>query len=84
LEASKSIHTDGGAYWYNEEACKWLRLNHIIYGTQFKNIMERIIQQIKNRTECLDANFPYKMIECERKHVNNWLTISLISVYGNR
>ena len=38
---SKSIYTDS-AYWYNE-ACKWLRLRHIIYGTQLKNIMERFI-----------------------------------------
>ena len=41
---SKSIYTDG-AYWYNDEAFKWLRLRHIIYGTQLKNIMERFIQQ---------------------------------------
>ena len=50
---SKSIYTDG-AYWYNDEAFKWLRLRHIIYGTQLKNIMERFIQQIKDRTECFD------------------------------
>jgi hypothetical protein len=35
-------------------------------------------------TECFDDNFPCKIIECERKHVNNWKIISLISVYGNR
>jgi hypothetical protein len=24
--------------------CKWLRLKHIIYGTELKNIIERFIQ----------------------------------------
>jgi hypothetical protein len=33
-------------------ANKWLRLRHNIYGTyHHKNIMERFIQQIKDRTD---------------------------------
>ncbi|HET7389732.1 MAG TPA: hypothetical protein VFJ51_02830 [Nitrososphaeraceae archaeon] len=36
-------NTDDGAHWYSDDACKWLRLKHIIYGTQLKNIMERFI-----------------------------------------
>jgi putative transposase len=77
---SKSIYTDGD-YWYND-ACKWLRLKHVIYGTDLKNIMERFIQpQIKDRTECFDDNFPCKIIECERKHVNNWLRLFLLYLY---
>lgn len=40
------------------DACKWLRLKHIVYGTELKNIMERFIQQIKDRTECFDDHFP--------------------------
>jgi len=31
LEVNKSIYTHGGAYWYNDETCKWSRLKHIIY-----------------------------------------------------
>jgi putative transposase len=73
---SKSIYTDG-AYWYNE-ACKWLRLRHIIYGTQLKNIMERFIQQIKDRTECFDDNFPCKIKRCSRQHVDNWLRMYIL------
>jgi hypothetical protein len=47
----KSIYTDG-AYWYNDEACKWLRLRHIIYGTDSSKIpWKRFIQQIKDRTD---------------------------------
>ena len=34
------IHIDG-ARWY-DDACKWLRLKHIVYGTELKkNLMER-------------------------------------------
>jgi putative transposase len=76
---NKPVYTDG-AYWYND-ACKWLRLKHIIYETDHKNIMERFIQQIKDRTECFDDNFPCKIIECERKHVNNWLRLFLLYLY---
>jgi transposase-like protein len=43
------LYTDG-ARWYID-ACKWLRLKHIVYGIELKNIMERFIQQIKDRTE---------------------------------
>jgi transposase-like protein len=43
----KPIHTDG-APWYND-ACKWLRLKHHVYGTELKNVMERFIQKIKDR-----------------------------------
>jgi transposase-like protein len=38
------ILTDG-AHWYND-ACKWLRLKHKVYGTELKNIIERFIQKI--------------------------------------
>ena len=45
----KPIFTDG-ARWYNE-ACRWLRLRHYVYGTELKNLMERFIQQVKDRTQ---------------------------------
>jgi hypothetical protein len=38
---NKPIYTDE-AHWYND-ACKWLRLKHIIiYRTELKNIMARV------------------------------------------
>jgi transposase-like protein len=44
------LYTDG-AHWYNT-ACKWLKLKHIVYETgMMKNLMERFIQQIKDRTQ---------------------------------
>ena len=47
----KPIVTDGAARWYNDDACKWLRLKHHVYGTDLKNLMERFNQKIKDRTE---------------------------------
>jgi putative transposase len=79
---NKPIFTDG-AHWYND-ACKWLRLKHVIYRTELKNIMERFIQQIKDRTECFDDNFPCKNYNCDKQHVDNWLRIYLISTHENR
>ena len=38
----------------------WLRLKHIVYRIELKNIMERFIQHIEDRTECFDDNFPCK------------------------
>lgn len=52
----KLIFTDG-AHGYND-ACRWLRLPLKVYGTKLKNIMERFVQQIKDRTECFDDYFP--------------------------
>ena len=46
------IYTDS-AFLYND-ACKWLRLKHIVYGIELKNIMERFIRRIKDGTECFD------------------------------
>jgi putative transposase len=53
----KPIYTDA-ARWYND-ACKWLGLKHQVYDNGLlKNLMERFVQQIKDRTECFDDHFP--------------------------
>ena len=72
----KPIFTDG-AQWYND-ACKWLRLKHRVYGTELKNIMERFIQHIKDRTECFDDHFPCRKEGCDRNHVWNWLNLFML------
>ncbi len=57
--ATNTICTDR-AHYYNQ-ACRWLRIKHIVYSQEDKNIMERSIQYIKYRTkECFDDNFPCK------------------------
>jgi putative transposase len=61
----KPVFTDGGK-WYSL-ACRWLRLKHQVYGTGLKNIMERFIQHIKDRTECFDDHFPCRKPDCNRQ-----------------
>ena len=75
----KPIFTDG-ARWY-DDACKWLRLQHHVYGTELKNIMERFIEQIKDRTECFDDHFPCRKENCDRQHVWNWLKLFLLYLH---
>lgn len=75
----KLILTDG-ARWYND-ACRWLRMPHQVYGTERKNLMERFIQHIKDRTECFDDHFPCRKPDCDRQHVWNWLRLFLLYVY---
>jgi putative transposase len=59
----KPISTDG-ALWYSD-ACKWLRLKHFVYKIEMKNLMERFIQQVKDRTECFDDHFPCRIKDCD-------------------
>ena len=76
----KPIFTDG-ARWYND-ACKWLRLQHRVYDTKLKNLMERFIQHIKDRTECIDDHFPCRKENCNRKHVWNWLKLFMLYLHA--
>ena len=75
----KPIFTDG-AQWYNE-ACRWLRLDHRVYGTELKNLMERFIRHIKDRTECFDDHFPCRKSDCDRQHVWNWLKLFVLLLH---
>jgi putative transposase len=74
----RPIFTDG-AYWYNT-ARRWLRLPpHQLYSTESKNIMERFIQHIKDRTECFDDHFPCRKPDCDRQHIwDNWLKLFVL------
>jgi putative transposase len=75
----KPIYTDG-ARWYND-VCKWLRLKHQIYDTGLKNLMERFVQQIKDRTECFDDHFPCRKHNCSKQHVWNWLKLFILYLH---
>jgi putative transposase len=77
----RPIFTDG-ARWYND-ACKWLRLKHQIYGNRFKNLMERFVQKIKDRTECFDDHFPCRKQNCNIQHVWNWLKLLVLYLHMN-
>jgi putative transposase len=75
----KPVFTDGGL-WYSL-ACRWLRLKHQVYGTAMKNLMERFIQHIKDRTECFDDHFPCRKQDCDRQHVWNWLRLFVLYLH---
>ena len=76
---SKPIFTDG-AQWY-KNACRWLRLDHRVYGTKLKNIMERFVQHIKDRTECFDDYFLCRKENCDRQHIWNWLKLFVLYLH---
>ena len=78
----KPIYTDG-VRWYND-ACKWLRLKHHVYDTRLKNLMERFVQQIKDRTECFDDHFPCTKQNCNMQHVWNWLKLFILYLDMNK
>jgi hypothetical protein len=45
---------------------------YLLYETPLKNLIERFIQRIKDRTEYFDDHFPCnEEEECARKHVSN-------------
>ena len=75
----KIIYTDG-TRWY-DDACKWLRLKHHVYDTGLKNLMERFVQQIKDRTECFDDHFPCRKYNCNKQHVWNWLKLFILYLH---
>jgi len=61
---------------------RWLRLSHQMYdGTELKNIMERFIQYIKDRTECLDDHFPCRKPDCNMQYIWNWLKLFVLYVH---
>jgi len=68
----KPVYTDA-AGWY-PLACGWLRLEHHVYGEEWKELMERMNQYLKDRTEAFDDLFPCFKPDCDLKHVHNWLS----------
>ena len=62
------VSTDGGT-WYPPQACKFLKLLHHIHSSFEKNIIERTMQYIKDRTEGFDDYFPCRKKKCKLKHV---------------
>ena len=69
----KPIWTDE-ASWY-PEACSLLRLEHRVYPVQWKNLIERMNQALKDRLENFDDLFPCLKEECDHGHVSNWVSV---------
>jgi len=70
------IYTDG-AGWY-ADACRWAGAEHVVYGHPLRNLMERMIQYVKDRTEAFDDLFPVgeRRLRSRRafERVINWLS----------
>jgi putative transposase len=77
-----TIYTDG-AHYYNQ-VCRWLRIRHHVYDQEDKNVMERSIQYIKDRTECVMITFHTKITAIENMLWTgleySWHTLMLRSV----
>jgi len=73
IHGKHAMSTDGGT-WYSQ-ACRFLRLEHHLHSSFEKSIIERTMQYIKDRTECFDDYFPFRLKNCKLKHVQNWLQL---------
>jgi putative transposase len=69
----KPIWTDEGTFY--PEACRYLRLEHRVYPTEWKNLIERMNQALKDRLENFDDLFPCLREDCDREHVRNWISV---------
>ena len=67
------VYTDGGT-WY-PEACNVIGLKDHLHSPFEKNLIERVNQYFKDRTEGFDDYYPciQKENECNLFHVYNWI-----------
>ena len=69
------VYSDGGS-WY-PETCNSLMLKHILHSSFEKNIIERAMEYVKDRTESFDDYYPCrkKAVDCNLTHVYQWLIL---------
>jgi putative transposase len=66
------ILTDGAQYY--RTACKFLNLDHDVYDLRLRNVMERIVQYVKDRTKDFDDYIPCRRERCDKRHAQMLLT----------
>ncbi|MEM1546131.1 MAG: hypothetical protein QXP91_06700 [Candidatus Methanomethylicia archaeon] len=64
---SNIIVLSDGAHYY-KASCRILKLKHELYGLEVRNLMERIIQYIKDRTRLFDNYIPCMKNKCGNEH----------------
>jgi putative transposase len=69
----KPMWTDEALFY--PEACTLLLLEHHAYPLEWKNLIERTNQMLKDRAECFDDLFPCLKEECDHRHVSNWASV---------
>ncbi|MGC8848546.1 MAG: hypothetical protein ACP5QE_06860 [Conexivisphaera sp.] len=67
-----TIYTDG-AGWY-VDACRWAGVPHVVYDHPLKNLMERINQYLKDRTESFDDLYSMRRRGHPFERVVSWLS----------
>jgi len=50
------IYTDGAGWC--ADACRWAGAEHVVYDRPLRNLMERMVQYVKEGTEAFDDPFP--------------------------
>jgi hypothetical protein len=50
-------------------------LEHHVYDQDWKNLIERMNQYLKDRLENFDDPFPCFKQDCDKEHVNNWIKV---------
>ncbi|MFP3263279.1 MAG: DDE-type integrase/transposase/recombinase [Nitrososphaeria archaeon] len=83
------IYTDG-APWY-ADACRWAGAEHVVYDRPLRNLMERMVQYVKDRTDAFDDLFPARKSRLSSRrafeHMLNWLSAFMFMhnfVFENR
>jgi putative transposase len=66
------VLTDGAQYY--RTACKFLSLDHDVYDLRLRNVMERIIQYVKDRTRDFDDYIPCRKERCDKMHAQMLLS----------
>ena len=71
------LHTDEGVWYVSGGVHRWARLEHHVYGQDWKNLIERMESGSEgDRLECFDDLFPcLEREECDRQHVHNWISV---------
>lgn len=74
LYGKHTVYSDGGT-WY-PETCISLGLKHRLHSPYYKNMVERIIEYLKDRTEAFDDYYPcMRSGLCNMLHVQKWLIL---------
>jgi len=64
-----TILTDGAPYY--KTSCRILNLRHGVYSLEVRNLMERIIQYVKDRTKLFNNYIPCIKDECYEEHADS-------------
>jgi transposase-like protein len=70
------ILTDGAPYY--RASCRILNLRHGVYSIEVRNLMERIIEYVKDRTRLFDNYIPCIKDECDEEHAKMLLKSIMI------